>query len=177
MSADNADKEALISSLRKTYQKLNASPAEYDFMQPAMISHAKDYANDMARLKKYAGSVINARIMQMLSSTFMKTWFSLDQYSYGVEKGNPYALLQSTRFQMECFALVYSTIAVVRANSGNYTSGFFKRVVAVDEALVNATYGTRSEDVLKVFEELSPSRLRAVTTPLVSALGETTSPS
>lgn len=156
------DVERSVLEIRELLAKLTASRAEYDFMPPAMVSHAKDYAADLSRLKRYARLVIQARVLQLLSTTFMKTWFLLDLFVNGLERANPFAPLFAARSQMELFAVVFETINTVRTNSGDHDADFVARVQRIDEVLLNATYGTRSIAVPELLRKLRPSKVRDV---------------
>ena len=140
---DRADIGAHLQQIRDLHAELARSRAEYDFQAPALVSHADAYASDPTRLRRYATTTVNARIMQLLAVTFMKTYHFLDAYLYGVDRRNPFAALSAARSQLEVYAVTWDTVEAVRRNAGGQTAGFAERVKAVDEALISTTYGTR----------------------------------
>jgi hypothetical protein len=62
---------AHVNRIRELHEELTRSRAEYDFLAPALVSHADVYANDPIRLLRYATTAVNARIMQLLAISFM----------------------------------------------------------------------------------------------------------
>lgn len=88
MTPDRPDIAVHLHKIRELHAELARSRAEYDFQAPALASHAEVYASDPPRLRRYAITTINARIMQFLAVTFMKTYHFLDAYLYGVDKRN-----------------------------------------------------------------------------------------
>jgi hypothetical protein len=158
-----SDVAAQLHRIRTLHTELAQSRTEYDLQAPALVSHADTYASDLPRLRRYATTTVNARIMQLLAVTFMKTYHFLDAYLYGIDKRNPFAALGAARSQLEIYAVTWDTVEAVRRNSGGHTAGFAERVKAVDEALISATYGTRSP-LLKDLMRQSPgiSKVRPV---------------
>jgi hypothetical protein len=138
------DVAAQLHKIRALHTELARSRAEYDFQAPALVSHADAYATDPSRLQRYATTTVNARIMQFLAVTFMKTYHFLDAYLYGIDRKNPFAALSAARSQLEIYAVTWDTVEAVRRYAGGHPAGFAQRVKAVDEALISATYGTRS---------------------------------
>ena len=118
MSPDRADVAAHLKQIREIHAELVRSRGEYDFQAPALVSHADAYASDPTRLRRYATTAVNARIMQFLAVTFMKTYHFLDAYLYGIDRKNPFAALSAARSQLEVYAVTWETIEVVRKNSG-----------------------------------------------------------
>ena len=85
--------------------------------------------------------------MIFLVSSRMNTQVLLQSYLLGVEAKNPFSLLLAARSQLELFFVVADTTNIIRANEGEHSDQFAKRVKAVDEALISATFGTRSSIV------------------------------
>jgi hypothetical protein len=100
-------------------------------------------------------------MMQLMSVTFMKTHHFIDCYLHGVDQHNPFASLLAARCQMEVFAVTWDVKGVLESNRGPASSDLVDRVKAVDEALIGATYGTRSKvvkDFLRTVPGVSPLR-------------------
>jgi hypothetical protein len=150
-----------ITELQKRLQS-GSLLKDYEFQPPVMVSHAKDHATDRDRLQRYASNVIGARIQQVRISFIMKTWFFIKLYLDSLENDNPFALPFAARAQIETFALVKDTLFIVSRHKGSHAKDFVTRVVLVDEALVKAMYGTRSEQIKDLLEQLGPSKLRAM---------------
>jgi len=121
----------------------------------------QQYASQPERLRRYAKQVIFARMTILIVFSRMNTQLLLDTYLRGVEGENPFPLLLSARTQLELFSVVADAIATVKNNSGEHSGRFAERVRAVDEALITATYGTRSSVIKSRFTmvEVSPLRL------------------
>lgn len=163
MTPDRTDVAAQLHKIRELHGELARSRAEYDFQAPTLVSHADDYASDPPRLRRYATTTVNARIMQFLAVTFMKTYHFLDAYLYGIDRKNPFAALSAARSQLEIYAVTWDTVEAVRRNAGGHTTGFAERVKAVDEALISATYGTRSPLIKNLLRQVPGiSKIRPV---------------
>lgn len=129
-------------------------------MLPPFGSNVPDLASDPTRLRSYAEKVINGRIVLLLLLSYTKTWFFLDIYLDGLTKKNPFALVFSTRAQIEVLALVSDALSIVRHNAGHHPKNFARRAQEVDEALITAFYGTRDERVINLVEQYGASKLR-----------------
>lgn len=147
-------------AVKDLYQQLCADPQEFDFMPPVLVSHAKAYAGEPERLRRYAKQVISARIMILLSSSRMTTQSLLEIYQFGLEKKRPFPLLLVARAQMELYAVVADTIRIIRENSGEHSERFVERVHSVDSALITASFGTRSGVIKDILGAQSLSRVR-----------------
>jgi hypothetical protein len=79
--------KALI-SIRETLARIKKLPPDYDFQLPTLISHADDYSDDLPRLRRYAGQVISARIMQFGYTALYKTYYFLDMFLRGYSDRN-----------------------------------------------------------------------------------------
>lgn len=161
-TAGNTGKQ--LKRLRGLHAELRGSRAVYDFQMPALVSHVNDYAADPARLQRYASSVVGARLMHLLALTFMKTYQLVSGYLWGIDEGNPYVPLMAARAQIEIYAVTWDVLQTVAANRGmEPASSFAVRVKVVDEALINATHGTRLELMKRALRSLpGTSGLRAV---------------
>jgi hypothetical protein len=67
-------------------------------------------------------------------------------------------VLLAARSQLELFAVVANTTNIIRQNAGEHPEQFVKRVSTVDEALINATFGTRSSLVKEIRSKVGVSR-------------------
>lgn len=114
---------------------------EYDFVMLVLISHARDYATDPDRLRRYAATTVSARIMQFLSACFMKMQLFLEGYLDAVRTQNPFVVIMCARTALEAYATVYDALGVVSREAGLEPTGFAERVRRADEALINATWG------------------------------------
>jgi hypothetical protein len=159
-----------IGELRALFAKLASERQDYDFQPPPMISHAKDYADDQQRLRKYAKQVICGRIMIFLTFSRMNTQRLLETFLLGVDSENSFPMLLAARSQLELLAVVADTARIIRENSGEQADRFVERVTAVDEALINATFGTRSSIVKEQMKVFGLSRLREATDKEYEAL-------
>jgi hypothetical protein len=156
--------DAYLNEIRELCAYVDNLPPERAFTLPAFVSHAKEYSPNVERLRKYAGSIVNTRIIQFLGLSFMKTSFFLNLYLDGLEKRNPFALFLGTRCQMEVFAVIFDTMAIIEKNAGDHEADYASRVQAIDEALLNATYGTRNKDFPKWLGQVAPSKIRPMRT-------------
>ena len=152
-----------IDEIKSLQLELTSSPQEYDFLPPAGVSHAKMYSADPVRLRRYARQVICARLMILIVFSRMNTMLLLDTYVRGLNSWNPFPLLLSARSQLELLSVVADVIAITKDNSGEHSDRFAERVRIVDEALITATYGTRSSVLKDLIPKVRPSRLRSIT--------------
>jgi hypothetical protein len=148
-------------ALKALHVKLSAERQDYDFQPPVLVSHALDYATQPERLRRYAQQTVNARIMVLLASSTMTTQALLQTYLLGEQSRAAFPMLLATRSQLELFAVVVDAIRTVKANAGQHDKNFANRVHAVDEALINATFGTRSSVLKDVMTKAGLSRLRS----------------
>jgi hypothetical protein len=153
----NAEMEIL-----RLHEDLKGQPSSKDFSLPTFISHVDAYKNNPVKLKHYAGQVINARLLIQIGLSLTKTFCFLDQYQYGTTNANPYAMISAARSQIELAAIVWDLTAIIRSNAGPHREQFYQRVRTVDLALINATYGTRSDTMKEVFRTEAGSKLRSV---------------
>ena len=93
----------------------------------------------------------------------MNTQVLLQTYLLGVEAKNSFSMLLAARPQLELYSVVADTTGIVQKNSGEHEEDFAIRVRAVDEALINATFGTRSSLVREMMSKIGISRLRSAT--------------
>lgn len=152
-----------LNDIKLLFSTLASSRQDYDFQPPALVSHVDQYAAQPERLRRYAKQVISGRIMIFLVFSRMNTQVLLQSYLLGVEARNPFSLLLAARSQLELFFVVADTLNMIRDNAGEQEEHFAKRVRAVDEALINATFGTRSSLVKEMMSKMGVSRLRAAT--------------
>lgn len=101
--------------------------------------------------------------MIFLISTRFSTQALLQTYLLGIDAKNRFPMFLAARSQLELFSVVADTARIIRDNSGEHPENFTDRVRAVDEALINATFGTRSPVLQKLMPDLVKSRLRSVT--------------
>lgn len=152
-----------LRDIRTLFANLSSGRQEYDYSPPAMVSHVEDYADQPDHLRKYARQVISGRIMILLVSSRMTTQALLHAYLLGVEAKNPFPMLLAARSQLELLSVVADTMRIIKENSGEHQENFIDRVRSVDEALISATFGTRSPIVKEVMSKIELSRLRSVT--------------
>jgi hypothetical protein len=158
-----AENEPALQVIRGGYTDLLAGRQEYDFLPPALVSHAQDYADQPERLRRYSRQVVSGRIMILLCSTRMTTQALLQTYLLGVDNKLPFPLLLSARSQLELYSVVADTIRILKDNAGEHEERFVERVQAVDNALISATFGTRSSLLKQLMGNTQLSRLRATT--------------
>ena len=108
-----------LRAIRSLLEKLTSGRQEYDFQPPALASHAANYANQPARLRRYAEQVINGRIMILLASSTVNTQVLLRTYLLGVDTKNPFPMLFAGRCQLELFALVADTTLIIKVIPDN----------------------------------------------------------
>jgi hypothetical protein len=152
-----------LNEIKSLFAELAAGRQEYDFQPPAMVSHAEQYAAQPERLRTYAKQVVCGRIMIFLAFSRMNTQALLQTYLLGVDSNNPFPLLLAARSQLELFSVVADTTRMIKENSGEHQEDFSLRVRTVDEALINATFGTRSSVLKELLPKIELSRLRPVT--------------
>jgi hypothetical protein len=95
--------------------------------------------------------------------TTVKAYHNIQMYLDGLQTGNPLALPMAARAQIELFALAWQVYDVIASDAGFTKPNLAQRMSRVDDALITAVYGTRSEDVLQAYTETPPSRLRGTT--------------
>lgn len=156
------DTNRLMLSIRDTHRQIEKLPPDYDFQLPALVSHVADYSSDLPRLRRYAGQVIGARIMQFGHMALYKTYYFIEMFLRGHAARNVYEMVFAARALIEVYAVTRDTYATIADNAGDHEGNFATRVQAIDDALINATYGTRSELVRKLFPTLEASKLRDV---------------
>jgi hypothetical protein len=149
-----------VETIRSLLTDLASGRQEYDFQAVALASHAVDHANQPDRLRRYAKQVINGRIMILFGSSRMNTQVLLRTYLLGVETSNPFPMLLASRSQLELLSVVADAGRIIKANAGEHQENFATRVQTVDEALITATYGTKSPNIKKLMSGLGVSRLR-----------------
>lgn len=152
-----------VDEIRSLFAELASGRQEYDFQPPTMVSHAEQYATQPERLRGYAKQVVCGRIMIFLAFSRMNTQALLHTYLLGVDAANPFPMLLASRSQLELLSVVADTARIIKEHSGEHAENFVGRVRAVDEALINATFGTRSSLVKDLMPKLELSRLRPVT--------------
>ncbi|AXA83647.1 hypothetical protein DCD74_02130 [Lysobacter oculi] len=96
--------------------------------------------------------------MQFGHISLYKTYYFLEMFLRGYEEKNPYELIFSSRALIEVYTVVRDTFSIVHANAGEDGNDFLNRVIRIDEALINATYGSRSEAFKKSLPMVAPSR-------------------
>lgn len=155
------DNENEIDTIRGLFNKLVSGRQEYDFQPAVIVSHVADYADKPDRIRYYARQVICGRIITLLASTRMTTQSLLQTFLLGADAKAPFAMLLPSRAQLELFSVVADVARVIKENAGEQEEKFADRVGKVDQALISATFGTRSS-VLKGFvSEAHLSRLRS----------------
>ena len=162
-----------IDEIKSLFAELASGPQEYDFQPPAMVSHAEQYAAQPERLRHYAKQVVCGRIMIFLAFSRMNTQALLHTYLLGVEARNPFPILLAARSQLELLSVVADTKRTIQGHSGEHSENFLGRVRAVDEALIKATFGTRSSVLKDLMPKIELSRLRPVTKDDYGALTST----
>lgn len=150
-----------IDTLRGLFNKLVSGRQEYDFQPAALVSHVADYADKPDRIRYYGRQVIAARIMTLLASTRMTTQALLQTFLLGADAQAPFAMLLPSRAQLELFSVVADVVRVIKENAGEQEDNFAERVRKVDQALINATFGTRNSVLKGLISEAALSRLRS----------------
>jgi hypothetical protein len=79
---------------------------------------------------------------------------SRESYLYGIDRKNSFVALSAARSQLEIYPVTWDTVEAVRRNAGAYTASFSERVKAIDEALISATYGTRSPLIKNLLRQI-----------------------
>ncbi|GEM_PF-6453730 len=159
-SIRSKETSAFLEELGALHRQLAALPQDYDFDSPALLSHVLHFAAQPQRLRDYARTAIPARIAILHHSWTMTTQSLIDAFLTGMEHRNPHSILLAARAQLELYALVTTVIRVIKSNAGLHEDKFIDRVLAVDEALINATFGTRYPGAKEQASQLGMSRLR-----------------
>lgn len=100
--------------------------------------------------------------MQFGHMALYKTYYFIEMFLRGHAARNVYEMVFAARALIEVYAVTRDTYATIADNAGDHEGNFATRVQAIDDALINATYGTRSELVRKLFPTLEASKLRDV---------------
>jgi hypothetical protein len=137
------DSKSDLTSLEILRERYGSSRVVYDFQLASPLSHAEQYRDDSAALRRYAETAINARIAQLLSAAFMKMFHFVNGYLEALRQENPFVMTMCARGALEAYSVYSDTVRVVRDNAGSEDVGLFERVKRVDDALIKATYGTR----------------------------------
>lgn len=153
-----------IHAIRSLFNNLLSGRQEYDFQPAALVSHAEDYADKPDRIRHYGRQVIFARIMTLLASSRMTTQALLQTFLLGADSKAPFAMLLPSRAQLELFSVVADVARIINENAGEQDENFAERVRRVDQALINATFGTRSSVLKGLMAEAELSRLRSAVT-------------
>jgi hypothetical protein len=156
-----ADHENEIDTIRGLFNKLVSGRQEYDFQPATLVSHAGDYADKPDRIRYYGRQVISGRIMTLLACTRMTTQALLQTFLLGADAKVPFAMLLPSRAQLELFSVVADVVRVIKENAGEQEEKFAERVRKVDQALINAAFGTRSSVLKGLLSEADLSRLRS----------------
>jgi hypothetical protein len=164
------DQQFEIDTLRNLFNELVAGRQEYDFQPASLVSHVGDYADKPDRIRYYGRQVISARIMTLLASTRMTTQSLLQTFLLGVDANAPFGMLLPSRAQLELFSVVADVTRIIKENAGEKEENFAERVRKVDQALINATFGTRSSVLKGLLSEADLSRLRATVTDDIDIL-------
>src|SRR5688500_18243298 len=88
-------------SIRQRLREIKKLPPDYDFMLPTLVSHAADYSEDLPRLRRYAGQVVAARIMQSWHMTLYRTYYFLEMFLRGHADRNIYEVEVAARALIE----------------------------------------------------------------------------
>jgi hypothetical protein len=155
------DHENEIDTIRSLFNDLASGRQEYDFQLANLDSHAGDYANKPHRTRYYGRQVICGRIMILLASTRMTTQALLQTFLLGTYAKVPFAKLLPSRAQLELFSVIADLVRVIKDDAGAQEEKFAERVRKVDQALINATFGTRSSVLKGLLSEAELSRLRS----------------
>jgi hypothetical protein len=147
------DTNSFLNSIRDTAREIKKLPPDYDFLPLTFISHASDYAKDPPRLRRYAGQVINARIEQFGRIQLYKTHYFLEAFLGGYTLRNIYQMFFAARALIEIYAVTRDVYTTIAQHGGDHEDGFAERVKAIDEVLINGTYGTRSDIIKKHFPQ------------------------
>jgi hypothetical protein len=157
-SSDVQVAEAL-GKLREIQETFSTTPTR-DLPFCTAVSHVHDYEHDLPHLRRYGDQVITARCYHFAMLSAIKAYWNIQMYFDGVNSGNALALPAAARAQIELFALLWHVNDVVSTNAGLAGPDLAKRMLIVDEALIMALYGTRSEDLTGLYQQIDLSRLR-----------------
>lgn len=162
-SSSNSEAEAKVAeamaTLREIHKVFSRTPKQ-DMPMATAISHVPVYAQDEKRLVDYGSKVINNRCFQFILLSGIKAYWNIQMYLDGVSAGNPLALPAAARAQIELFALVWHVREILDANAGLNRADLSKRMLAVDEALITAIHGTRSDTITEMYAQGGLSKLR-----------------
>lgn len=158
VDADEQVAEAL-SRLREMQQVLSKLPTR-DLPFPTPVSHVHDYQNDEANLKRYGVQVIGNRCLHFAMLATVKAYYNLQMYLDGLATKNPLTLPMAARAQIELFAIAWHVYDVIISNAGFTKPELGQRMLKVDEALIMAIHGTRSEDLADIYKNVQLSKLR-----------------
>lgn len=161
-SKADADVADALESLQKI-QKVFAKTPAYDLPFCTPVSHVLDYQCDEKRLRKYGADVIGTRSFHFALLTAIKAYWNIKMYLDGIATANPFALPAAARAQIELFALAWHVYDVVLANGGFNRPDLAKRMLAVDEAFIMAIHGTRSGEIIDLYNSEQLSNLRPTT--------------
>jgi len=148
-----------METLREIYKVFSKTPSQA-FQMHTPISHVPIYAHDEKRLVTYGSEIINNRCFQFIMLSAIKAYWNIQMYLDGVAAGNALQLPAAARAQIELFALVWQVRDVLEVNSGLNKPDLAKRMLAVDEALINALHGTRSDEMNTLYSKVELSKLR-----------------
>lgn len=151
--------EQAMATLREIHTVFSKTPTQ-EMPMATPVSHVPDYAHDEKRLVAYGSRTINNRCFQFILLSGIKAYWNIQMYLDGVAAGNALQLPAAARAQIELFALVWHVRDVVDANSGLNRPDMAKRMLAVDEALINALHGTRSDELNALYSKGELSKLR-----------------
>lgn len=156
--SSDSDVPPVLERLRALHRELSVASIEFAQKSPALLSHVNYYANDLDKLRRYAGDVVARRMRMLGVAQLLKTRFFVDMYLTGFERANPYSLFMACRAQIESHAIAWDAFRVVQENAGDEAGDFVARVRACDEALLKAYFGTRT--LLEFTRNLPGSKLR-----------------
>lgn len=144
----------------KTIQNMFGATPTHDVPFCVLVSHVAEYQHDIFRLRRYGSQVIGNRSMQFAMLTAIKSYWNIQTYLDGVDSGNPLALPAAARAQIELFAVAWHVFDTIVTNGGFEKPDLVRRMLAVDEALIMATHGTRSEQLNDCYRNTELSKLR-----------------
>jgi len=156
------NKQRLV-KVRQMFSELRSFPPEYDFQMPVMISHASEEAAESEeRLRRYAGQTVGARIMQFGYLNIYKAVYLTESVFAGKTGRNPYQIASAARSLMEIAAVVTNVWDIINTNRGDQNERLAERVQIIDDTLIQATYGHRSEVLKEFLGKTTLSELRPV---------------
>jgi hypothetical protein len=102
--------------------------------------------------------------VQHTTITLINATYLIEQYLSGVEGANPLAMYTSARSLLEILAVACGVKRTLQSNAGLQAERFYERVLAVDQVLINGTYGSRDKEFLEAIKQSSgASKLKAIT--------------